>query len=388
MGANVTLLWVGAVAAADALLAETAREFGMTAQVCAPRDCLRLLENGLAPLVVVELDGEPSAALGLVAELRDRMPRLSILAAAGDGQVATIRSALHAGASDVLSLPLRPPELRKALVRYTEPGAPAREQGEVITICGARGGLGATTIAVNLAFELRAWGKVALVDLDLQRGDVAAFLNLAPLNSLATIATAPTVVDKAFLEGTLTRHPGDVSVLAAPPKIDDAETIGRDDVTVALRLLRTQFRWTIVDMARTLTGATLAAIGQSQRVFVLTDLSVPGVRAAGRLVALLTHLITPLQRVDLLVTESVRGPVSPKAASHAIGKPVLLLVPRDGAAAAAAMNAGVPLSGNGSALATALAELAAKVAGVERPTRTRAGRLLRQMFSANGGSNR
>src|SRR5919198_289405 len=73
-------------------------------------------------------------------------------------------------------------------------------------VCGARGGLGATTLAVNLAFSLThlARGDVALVDLDLQRGDVAAFLNLTPLNSIATIAEAKGTVDEIFLAGTLT----------------------------------------------------------------------------------------------------------------------------------------------------------------------------------------
>src|SRR5207253_1855821 len=81
--------------------------------------------------------------------------------------------------------------------------------GDVITVCGARGGLGATTIAVNLAHRIATTAGVetALVDLDLQRGDIGAFLNLAPVNSLAAFASPRTQVDAAFLRGALAPRP-------------------------------------------------------------------------------------------------------------------------------------------------------------------------------------
>jgi pilus assembly protein CpaE len=96
--------------------------------------------------------------------------------------------------------------------------------GEIITVYGARGGLGATTLAVNLAVQLAAVTKarVALADLDLQRGDVAAFLNVTPQQSLAAIAGASGEVDDLFLHHTLTRHPSGVAVLPAPTRIIEA----------------------------------------------------------------------------------------------------------------------------------------------------------------------
>ncbi len=79
---------------------------------------------------------------------------------------------------------------------------------------------------------------MALVDLDLQRGDVAAFMNLTPHNSLANLAAAPGEIDDVFLASTLTRHPNGVFVLPAPTEIEDADSVGHDEIKLALELLR------------------------------------------------------------------------------------------------------------------------------------------------------
>src|SRR5262249_56719183 len=96
----------------------------------------------------------------------------------------------------------------------------ANPPGEVIAVGGARGGLGATTVAVNLATRLATLtaAETALVDLDLQRGDVAAFLNLTPVNSLANFAAASSEIDDLFLASALTRHANGALVLPAPPE--------------------------------------------------------------------------------------------------------------------------------------------------------------------------
>jgi pilus assembly protein CpaE len=203
-------------------------------------------------------------------------------------------------------------------------------------------------------------------------------LNLAPADSLATLAAAHGDADALFLAGTLTRHPDGVFVLAAPAQIEDADAIGHDDVARALALLRAQFRYTVVDTARTITGTTLAAFEQSERVLLLSDLSIPGIRAARRLRDLLERLGVAPSAVELLITEAVPGPVSVSDAARAIGKPPLLVIPRD-AAAPDAMNEGTPLNGRQTPLPAAITQLAAKLAGVHAPRRPRVG--LRRLFS-------
>jgi pilus assembly protein CpaE len=386
-----TCVWASDDAPNRELIEATASELGLQVRFCTLRELDDATREGRDELVGVEVGSDPAQTQKLVSGLRARLPHAGILVASSDGSVGFIRHALQVGANDVLSLPLHMSELHKAFIRsaHAAPRAAAAQEslGEVITVCSARGGLGATTLAVNLASKLAAIvdDEVALVDLDLQRGDVAAFMNLTPHNTLANLATAHGEVDEVFLAGTLTRHANGVFVLPAPTEIEEADSVGHDEVKVALDLLRARFRYTVVDTARTITGATLAAFEASHRVLVVTDLSIPGVRAARRTVELLSRLGVPGERVELIVTEAIPGPVSMKDGSQAIGKTPFFVIPRDEPSAAEAMNHGAPLNGKPSKLALAMAELAAKVAGVTAAGKPRGGQMLRRLFGRSQG---
>jgi pilus assembly protein CpaE len=383
-----TIVWAADDSAANrGVLDATAQALGLTVQFCAPRDAAERAVDIRARVVGLEAGADQTRALALVGQLHGQLPRATILLASADGDLGFMRAALEAGASDVLPLPLEAAELHKALLRASQSTArtaPAPEAtGEVITVCGARGGLGVTTLAVNLASRLASLttGEVGLVDLDLQRGDVAAFLNLTPLNSIANFAAAGGQADDMFLASSLTRHANGVFVLPAPPEIEDADSVGHDEVKVALDLLRARFRYTVVDTARTITGATAAALETSRRLLVLTDLSVPGIRSTRRLVDLFARLGVPRDHVELVVTEAVPGPVSLEDAAQAIGKQPFFVVPRDEASAAEAMNHGAPLNGKPTKLAVAMSELAAKVAGVHAAAKPRPSQMFRRLFS-------
>ncbi|TMA36071.1 MAG: hypothetical protein E6J79_13895 [Deltaproteobacteria bacterium] len=363
------------------------REFKLAVHACTYGELPELVRVRRCELVGIELGEDAEAGVALIKRLHERLPALNIFAVSDDPSVSLLRTLLEAGASDVLSLPLSSQELHKALIKFSQVRSktgPANAPGTVLTVYGVRGGLGATTLAVNLAARLHATLEVetALVDLDLQRGDVAAFLNLTPVNSLAALANATGTVDEIFLAGTLTRHPSGLFLLPAPSEIEEADAIGHNEVEVALRLLRSQFRYAVVDTGRTISGPALAAFEQSDRLLMLTDLSVPGVRAARRIVELLDRLSIPRERVDLIVTQAIPGPVSLQDAARAIGKEVFQVLPRDEQAASGAMNAGAPIAaGREGGLGTAIAELADKVAGRGGAPKAKRGHLLQRIFT-------
>ena len=391
--------WVGAEGASEralvpipdpvsarALAERVARECNVAVRFGVYREALTLLRSEPCDLVGVDLGQHPEGALAFIRELHERLPPMPILAASADHGLSMMRASLEAGASDFIGLPLSAEELDKVLLKLSHHpvvvnrGATAAI-GEIITLCGARGGLGVTTLAVNLAVRLAGLdnGRVALMDLDLQRGDVATFLNLTPTQSLAAAAVQRDV-DEMFLYGILTRHASGVFVLAAPSEIEDSDSIGHDDVDMVLRMLRSHFRYTIIDTSRMLTAPTLAAFEQADRILVLTDLSVPGVRAARRTLELLSRVASAAPRVDLLVTDIVSGHVGLAEAVRAIGKDPLFTIPRDDQAASQAMNAGAPLNGaRPSRLSVALDELASQLSGVE--LRPKAKGLLQRIFS-------
>jgi pilus assembly protein CpaE len=223
--------------------------------------------------------------------------------------------------------------------------------------------------------------SVALADLDLQRGDVTTFLNLNHVESIASIASSSGEVDEIFLHGTLTRHASGISILPAPQQIEEADVIGHDEVKLALRLLRSQFRHTVVDTPRTITGSVVAAFELADHILLITDLSIPSIRACRRYLDLLERLNIGGARVGLVLTELVRGPVDLKDVVRSLGKEPLITLPRDEVGASQAMNSGSPLNGGKPAgLAAAVTALAAKLSGIQQQPATR-GSFLRRIFT-------
>ena len=359
-------------------------ELGLTTRFCTLDDLREVSRIAPPNVVAIQFGADAQAGLAVVRETASRLPQASVLAASPHLDLATIRAALGEGASDVVALPLERDDLARALLRAVQGAprpAPRPPSGEVIAIYGVRGGLGATTLAVNLAARLQADGAggTALVDLDLQRGDVAVFLNLAPTQSLAQVAKASAEIDDVFVRSTLTRHASGLVVLAAPPAIEDADTVGHGHVETVLRVLRGQVRHIVVDTPRTITGAALAAFERADRILVITDLSVPSVRAARRTLELLERLDVRSGQIDLLVTNTAGGAVDVKEAARVIGREPLAVIPRDAAAASAAMNGGTPLNGRPTALASAIAGLAEGFLGSTSREVSR-GHFLRRLF--------
>jgi pilus assembly protein CpaE len=385
------LLWIGVGETADREQVETvARELGISISSCAPDEAANRLNARSVDIVCLQI--AEAAGLGLLQEIHDHSPGTPVFVASSDTSVATMRTALQRGATDFITLPLNPLDLSRVLIKASQlaTGPEGRRvSGQVITLYGVRGGLGTTTVAVNLAVRLHqiATGEVAIVDLDLHRGDVAAFLNLTPSQSIAAIGEAPSEVDEIYLHSAMTRYGDGLFVLAAPDKIEDADVVGHNEATLALRLLRTQYAFTIVDTTRALTAPTVAAFEQADQVLILSDLSVPGVRSAQRSVELLERLGVPYGNIHLIVSRLQPGPVQVDDAVKAIGREPYLIVPRDDLAASNAMNSGKPLNGTSSGgLAEAISELAAKIAGTDAGAHKRKGGLLRRFFSREARS--
>jgi pilus assembly protein CpaE len=364
-----TMLWVASSSGDDArALAQHARDFGLELRMCTLLDAAEAV-RAPAELIAFELDGDRERSLAQLRRIHERMPAVPLIAVSADTGVPAIREALAAGASEVLSLPFDRAEVAKAFIKLAElrrrDTATLREPGKIVTVYGARGGLGSTTLAVNLAVRLQMQGQrdVALVDLDLQRGDVSAFLNLTPIQSVAALAAAEKEIDAAFIRNTLSLHGSGVYVLPAPLLIEEADTIGHEEASLALTLLRQQFAFTVVDTSRTLMGATVAALEHSDRILVITDLSVPGVRAAQRTVDVLRQL-GPV-RPELIVADRPGSDVPLKDAVRTIGVDAVMTIPRDDATACDAMNAGTPLNGKQSSLTLAIGQLAGKLLGTD-----------------------
>lgn len=364
---------------------ESARSFGMTVRFCDSQGFEDGLRASRAQIVAYEFGPDQQESLRQIGEIHSSLPHLVILAATLDNGIDSMRSALNAGASDVLTLPVSSSELHKALLKATQLRAQraisTQVDGEVIAVYGARGGLGTTTLVVNIAVCIAnlTEQRTAVLDLDLQRGDVATFLNLTPSQSLSSFSQPAAEFDDMFLQGALTRHPSNVFVLPAPPDIEEAEIIGRTQVARALGLMRSEFKYTVIDTPRSFTEPLMAAFESADRILVLTDLTIPGVRAGQRAVDLLTRLDVNPEKIQLILTELCKSEIKQDEATKAIGRSALFTLPRDVQVATEAMNAGTPIDmSRDSPLAKAINDLVSKITGAK--PRAAASPLLKRLF--------
>ena len=157
--------------------------------------------------------------------------------------------------------------------------ATADRNGKVLTVFSPKGGVGKTTVAVNLAVALSGTGstRVCLVDLDLAFGDVAITLQLIPEHTIAEAVDAEEHLDFAFLETLLTRHEN-CSILAAPTHPEGKDRISPTLVRRVLRVLRRHFDYVIVDTSPSFDDQVLHAFDETDECILVATLDVPTVK--------------------------------------------------------------------------------------------------------------
>lgn len=313
-------------------------------------DGMKLVRDAAPDVVMVVMDGDARAALALMEEVTRAAPSVQLFALSRDDSTENIVKAMRAGAGEFLSLPLDPPQVLKALIKVItlrRLAVPRGAAGQIWTVYSPKGGAGVTTAAANLAVELTGMGKsVCLVDLDFQAGDLALFLNLNPAYTMLDIALNFRRLDSVFLQGTLTRHPSGLFLLAAPPyNSTDGGSIPVDQVGTVLELLKSTYDVVIVDTARNLAEETLAALQSANRILLLMELTLPFLRGYRRTMELLDNLSVPRDRVDTVISKNsgARAAIPLDEAKKTLGVSVTHMLPRDDETALTALNKGLPL---------------------------------------------
>lgn len=166
---------------------------------------------------------------------------------------------------------------RRRVAMGESPSSPAR----VITVSSAKGGAGKTTLATNLAVGLASLhpGKVVLVDLDMQFGDVVTALSLTPDADITDAVSDGKVADSRSLKAFLTPHDSGLFILCAPDDPVMADAVKPSDVSQILELLASMFRFVVIDTSAGVDEIALAAMDQSTDLYLLTSTDVPAVNA-------------------------------------------------------------------------------------------------------------
>ncbi len=302
-------------------------------------------------IALVVLDSDPDKALSLLPELLQTSPECAILVVSSSSDGSLILRAMRSGAKEFLTQPVRGEDLVQALERignqrFGTTGTSARTS-TVISICGATGGVGATSIAVNLGCSLAQdpANSVVLVDLDLALGDADVFLDTIPDYTLVDVSQNVQRLDFTLLKRSLTRHASGLYLLPRPVALQDTEEIVPDDVQRVIGLLKATFTHVIIDLSKSYTTVDMKALESSDQVLLATQLDLPCLRNVVRLMMSFTDIEGLKEKIKIVVNRVGldSGQISLIKAQETIGCDIFWQLPNDYRVMVDVRNNGVPL---------------------------------------------
>jgi pilus assembly protein CpaE len=217
--------------------------------------------------------------------------------------------------------------------------------GKVIVVYGPKGGTGTTTIAVNLAITLQSEEThVALVDGNLQFGDVAVFMNEQVRNSILDLAPRADELDREVVNNVMLTHAASgVRLLAAPNRPEYAENVSGEQYGKVLKFLRTMFSYIIVDASSALTDVVLAAMDACDLVILITTQEIPAIKNA-RLFLDLADVLGIQRKQVLFVMNRFdkRIGITPEKVAESFKQEIAAVIPFEDRVVVPSVNRGVP----------------------------------------------
>jgi pilus assembly protein CpaE len=314
-------------------------------------------------IVLTDVNMPVMDGIQLTEQLTQDLPASPVIIMSVQGERDYLRRAMQAGAREFLIKPFSHDELVAAirrvyamelkkgtfLTRTAEPPpvmASGRSgPGEVFVVFSAKGGVGKSIIAANLAVALarETDARVALVDLDLQFGDIGVMLNLNHSRSITDVVDAQDHLDAEVLDDILAVGPAGIRVLLAPVKPELADLVTPDHVRTAFAEVRKVCDFVVVDASSHLGEAILQVMEIASKILVVTGLTIPSVKNARLTLGVLESLNIDPERV-LLVVNRVDGysDFNKEATEQYLRVPVAVQIPHDPKAVSDAWNQGKP----------------------------------------------
>lgn len=326
-------------------------------------------------IVLMDINMPGMDGITAVEKVLEVEPTTQVIMLSVQGETDYLRRAMTAGAWDFLTKPASGSELISTIRRVYDkgkdlraarraaggPAGPAvagegRERGEVVAVFGPKGGVGCTLIAVNLAIalqQLTGSKKIALMDADLQFGDVGVMLNLQASRSVADLVPRIEELDSDMLSSVLTAHGSGIKVLLAPPHPVAAEglltTMGPGDGSgnssapeAILNLMRQDFDIVVVDVWSWLEDVALTVFDAAALIVLVVMPNIPAIKNARLFLEVASKLDYPMDKIALVVNGVDRHQGIQVEQIEKAMIPVVAQIPLDERAALAATNRGVP----------------------------------------------
>jgi pilus assembly protein CpaE len=322
------------------------------------------LTRQLRPNVIL-LDGAIFGldSLSVIDQISAVSPETSVIVLIDGADMDLMRRLMRAGARDCLMRPVSPEDLvstirsvhqttakqREAFI--TPSHTPSRKQGEILAVYSPQGGAGKSMLSANLAVAMARASteggkspRIALVDLNLQFGDIDLMLNLSPQNTIAGLAQkGHGGIDAELLEQYLTLHPeSGLKILVAPSTPQYAESITVYTVEQVMETLRENYDFIIVDTPSQLQDTTLAVLDAAETILLLTSLDLLALHKTRTALEMLRQLYPP-EKIQLILNRANSDVgISLDDVENVLGVPMRTKIPSDGRIVVTSINEGKP----------------------------------------------
>jgi pilus assembly protein CpaE len=301
-------------------------------------------------IALISLDNDPPKALALIARLSQDLPATTVLAVSGSTEGSLILQAMRNGAKEFLNSPLKLEDFLAALDRIGQSGGggdgPVRGS-QVITVAGVGGGVGCTSLAINLACILAGnpRNSVAVIDLDLALGDADVWLDIIPDYTIQDVSENISRLDYSLLKRSLTKHDCGAFLLPRPVQMEGTPVINPEQLRRIITLLKATFTHLVLDVSKSFSPLDLAAMEISDATLLVTQLDLPCLRNAVRSLQFFDNSDTLGPRVKVVVNRLglEDSQISVNKALETIGREISFEVPNDYATMVDSRNNGVPL---------------------------------------------
>ena len=332
------------------------------------KEAIQVSQDLHPDVVLMDINMPDMDGISATEAIRAKQPAVQVVILSVQGDQNYMRRAMLAGARDFLTKPPMGDELISAIRRA---GAMAQSEksksaqiavapisgnagsmmgyggpkGKIVTVYSPKGGTGCTTLAVNLALTLNNEDtRVALVDGNLQFGDVAVFINEQGKNTIIDLAPRADELDPEIVEEVMLKHAtSGLHVLAAPSRPEYADKVSSGQFSKVLEYLRQMYAYVVVDTAALLTDVTLAAIDVSDLIVLVTTQDIPSIKNCRLFLDLLQTLGIERDRVLFTMNRyDKRINITPDRVTENLKQEIVSVVPFDEPTATKAVNRGIP----------------------------------------------
>jgi pilus assembly protein CpaE len=331
------------VASTDPELSTMLKECGLSVTQASAEGLADLARPGAKPTELIVVDQRRGGALPpALATIRKQHPGIGVLLILPALEPALMLDAMRAGISECLAHPVSREDLKQAISRICA-ARPVSKRAEVFAIVGAKGGVGATTVAVNTATMLAKQGRAEtlLIDLHVTYGDAAVYLGVEPRFSVADAVENLHRLDASMLKGLVTETAHGVHLLASSerPAALDPDVA---QVRALIELAATQYAYIVLDVPRS-SGAMLDALAAAGVIVLVANQELATVRSAARMASALQQRYGR-ERVQIVISRyDDRAEIGQRDVERVAGMRVRHLLPNNYAAVVASQNSGRPL---------------------------------------------